>query len=169
MELTLDTVDLRRAIALGPQALARHMDRGIDRVVRDWARDARLNSPESFGELRNSISFRRPSALEGITFVGVDYGPMVEQGTGVYGPEGLPSEILPPVENILDWVKKSGITPRNPGDDQVDVAFAIAQSIAQGGTPAQPFLGPAFDDNRAAAERRLNAAIDAALAEIDAA
>lgn len=166
MDLTIDTAELQQALREGPAVLSKHMDRAIGRVVLTMANDARQAAPKATSQLTGSVLTSRPSALEGRVEVAAEHGVYVERGTGVYGPGGTPSGKLPPVANIVDWLKARRIEPRNPGDSLEDAAFAIARKIARTGTPPQPFLQPSFDRNKADAERRINAAIDAALAEI---
>lgn len=65
---------------------------------------------------------------------------------------------MPPVEAITEWVRKKGIadtysikTQRQSKRDASfdnraqNIAFAIARKIARQGTPAKPFLFPAFE------------------------
>lgn len=169
MELEINSAALQAAIAAGPAVLTKHMDRAIGRVVQTMGRAGRRNAPKAFSQLTNSIQVRRPDALSGEVIVGAEHGFYVEHGTGQFGPgSAIGLHRMPPVASILDWVKLRQIQPDDPDMSQEDLAFVIAKAIATTGTPAQPFLQPAFDDNKAAAEARLNAAIDAALEEIGA-
>jgi hypothetical protein len=158
LELNVSTGNLRQALELAPKALARHMDSAIGRITQEMADAARLKAPEAFGQLRQSIRPHRPSLYEGIIAPAVDYARMVEEGTPGGGPP-------PPPNNILDWVRRKHITPRQPGMTETGLARLIARSIAVSGTPAQPYLRPAFEQNRESAGRRIDAAIDAALRE----
>lgn len=45
---------------------------------------------------------------------------------------------FPPPDALIPWVRRHGMPD--------SAAFAIARKIAQRGTPASPFLGPAFDE-----------------------
>lgn len=161
MELTLDNAGLRRAMARGPATLSKHMDRAIGRIVLEMANAARQNAPKATSQLTGSIITRRPNPLEGLVEVGAEHGLYVEVETG---PQGLP-----PVQNILDWINVRNIQPNDPDTSEEDLAYLIARRIATRGIKAQPFLQPAFDDRKAAAERRMNTAIDSALREMGAA
>lgn len=159
LELTIEASALQRALLASPRALERHLDRAIGRVTQEIARDARIKAPKAFSTLTNSIRGFRPSTSEGIVAPGVDYARLVEEGTEGGG------DRLPPTRNLLDWVKVKGISPNDPDMTQEDLAFAIARSIAVKGTPAQPYLRPALEENRARAERLISRAIDDALRE----
>ena len=168
MELTIDSEPLERAIAMGPRTLAKHLDRAIGRSIHEMARSAKGHAPKANSELTNAINAVQPNALEGLVVVGVDYGQAVEEGTGAYGPEGRPSGKVPPEVHIEDWIRVKHITPDDPNMDAEDLAFVIARSIAARGTPAQPYMQPAYDENVDKAQRRIDAAIDAAIEEMGA-
>jgi len=162
LELTASNSRLNQALALAPKALERHMDDAIDVITQMMARDARIKAPKAFSTLTDSIRRTRPSRYEGIIAPAVNYARMVEEGTKGAG------DRLPPHASILDWIKVKHITPRDPEMTEDQLAHVIARSIAIKGTPAQPYLAPAFEDNKASAARRIDAAIDAALREVSA-
>lgn len=162
MDLRLDTAELQQALREGPAVLSKHMDRAIGRIVLTMANDARQAAPKAFSQLSNSIHTSRTSLLEGRVEVAAEHGLYVEQGTRPRRDRNN----TPPEANILDWLRIKGIEPNSPSMDQEELAFVIARSIALRGTPAQPYLAPSFERNKADAERRMNAAVDAALAEI---
>ncbi|HFD81050.1 MAG TPA: hypothetical protein ENK05_11780 [Gammaproteobacteria bacterium] len=158
LELRVETEELRRAIAAGPKVLEKHMDLAIGRVVREMSRSAIRKAPKATSQLTDSIMFAQASPYEGLVFAGTEYARMVEEGTDAGG--------FPPEQTILDWIKDARIKPDDPSMDQEDLAYVMARSIALKGTPAQPFMAPAFEDNKARAERRINRAIRAALREM---
>lgn len=166
MGLNINQAGLQLALSRSPQILTRHLSPAIDRVLLTFQRSAKAYAPKAFSTLAQSVQIHRLGPLAGQVRVASDYGPMVEFGTGPQGPAARSSHKAPPVSRILDWVKLRRIQPHDPGMDQADLAFAIARSIAVKGTPAKPFLSPAFDDDKSQAEQRLNKAIDAALAEM---
>ena len=52
------------------------------------------------------------------------------------------------VQNLIDWMKRKGITP-NEGNDEKDyrhVAILMAMDIYQNGLTARPFLYPAYQE-----------------------
>lgn len=160
LELTIDSRELQRALLAGPHVLEKHLDRAIGRTVQEMARSARRHAPKAVSTLVNTIKPEQPSALEGRVVVGVDYARAVEEGTA--------GGRFPPVDNILDWVKVTRQVPDDPSLSPDDLAFVIARSIARRGTPPQPYLAPALEENRSRAERRISQAIDDALRELNA-
>jgi len=163
MELVIDADKLQQAILRSPVVLERELDKAIGRSVHEIARSARRLVPKAHSILVNSIHVERPSALEGIVAPSTDYAQAVEEGTGIQGPQGTPSNVMPPIEPIEDWIRVAGITPNDPSMNQNDLAWAIARSIAEGGTPPQPYMAPALEEKRGRAEQLLNVAIDKAL------
>lgn len=163
MELIIDADRLQKAILKAPDVLERELDKGIGRSVHEMARSARRHAPKAHSLLVNSIDVERPAPLEGIVAPSMDYAQAVEEGTGLQGPQGTPSGVMPPIEHIEDWIGVAGITPNDPSMDRKDLAWAIARSIAEKGTPPQPYMEPALEENRARAERHIGAAIDKAL------
>ena len=161
MELTFNGKVLQQALLQGADVLVRYMDKAIDRTVQEMARAARRNAPKAFSTLTQSIRPLRPNRLEGIVAPGVDYAQLVEEGTGS-------NPGFPPTDTIEDWIKVKNITPNDPSMSTRDLAYVMARSIALKGTPAQPFMQPAFDDNKARAERRFNKALRDAIKEIGA-
>jgi len=158
MEIVIDNKRIVQAFEASPAILTKHLNRAIGRVVREMARDARRGAPKASSTLTNSISQRLPSPLSGEVFAGVDYARMVEEGTGRGG--------FPPRRTLLDWIRTRRIEPRRAGMDDNALAYVIGRSIARKGTPAQPYMAPALEKNRARAAKRVDDAIDAALREI---
>lgn len=103
--------------------------------------DAKRRAPANFGHLRSVIRTRFNEAqtlaevgvFEGATAGGhqVNYAPYVELGT-----RGQPRK-FPPLAPLILWAR------RKLGDARL--AWPVALKIYQRGTPAQPFLKPAFD------------------------
>ena len=166
MELIIDTDALHRAMAGGPEILAKHLDRVISRGVQVIARTARGDAPKATSQLTNAIQPVSVSPFEGEVVVGADYSVMVEEGTGTHGPEKQASGRMPPVNQIRDWVKDKHLVPNDPTMSPANLAFVIARSIAEGGTRKQPYLGPAFEVHKDAIAREIDAAIDAAIEEM---
>jgi len=158
LEVTFDTKRFRRALRRAPDVLERHVDRAIGRSVREMARTARRLAPKATSQLTNSILSRQPSPLEGLVRAGVDYAPMVETGTGPGG--------RPPQRAMLTWLRLHQIQPHDPGMSDEDLAFVMARAIVRHGTPAQPFMAPAFRRHEADARQRIDAAVSASLNEI---
>lgn len=155
-----------RAWAASPQRLEREMNSAITRLVAEMARTARDKAPKATSVLTNSIASRMLSPLEGVVTAGVDYARMAEEGTGLWGPQKQASGKLPPVQNILDWVKAKHLTPDDPNMDEEDLAFLIARSIAARGTPSQPYFQPTVNEFGPRGEALMSAGIDRVLAAL---
>jgi len=162
-DLTIDSDRLQRALTRAPRVLAVEMNKAVARTVQEMARSARRHAPKAFSHLVNSIGAVQVSPLEGLVVAGMDYARMVEEGTGPQGPQARDGGGFPPVQHILDWIRVKRIVPDDPGMDQRDLAFAIARGIARKGTPPHPFMAPAFADNKARAEQRIDAAVSRAI------
>ena len=152
-----------RAMAASPERLEREMSGAISRLVAEMARAARDKAPKATSLLTHSIAARMTGPLEGVVASGVDYARAAEEGTGLWGPHKQASGKLPPVENILDWVKVKHLTPDDPNMDEEDLAFLIARSIAARGTPSQPYFEPMVKEFGARGESLMNAAIERTL------
>lgn len=153
--LSIHSDNLMRALLQAPDKLEKEMGNATLRNIKEIARSARDKAPKAFTTLTQSINDVMISAYEGLIAPTVDYAQAVEEGTD--------GGAMPPVQNILDWIRVRNIEPNHPDMDQEDLAFVIAQSIAVRGTPAQPYMEPALEDNRGRAERRYNEAIERAL------
>lgn len=160
LTLTVQNKRLMQAIEQGPEVLEKHLQQALLRSVKEMARAARRKAPKANSTLTQSINHRQPSPLVGEVVAGVDYARMVEEGTGPGG--------SPPIQDLMDWLGVKRIEPNDPDMDQRDLAFVIARSIAINGTPAQPYLQPAFDSLKQRAENRINRAIGAAMQELSA-
>lgn len=127
-------------------ALDKALSAGIGRVAEEGAREAKRRAPKAASTLTNSIRAARRSSLEYEVSAGADYAPMVERGTGLWGPAGRPSNKIPPLQSLTDWIRVRRITPDDPDMDVEELALLIGRSIAARGTPKQPFMAPAYAD-----------------------
>lgn len=160
LEFTYQSQGLLQALRHSPQALNKYMSLAVLRSVQEMARSARGYAPKAESTLTQSINHRMVSPLEGEVAAGVNYARMVEEGTGPGGTPGWAA--------LVDWINVKGITPRDPSMDQADLTFLIIQKIHKTGTPAQPFMQPAYDINQGRAEQRMDRAIEQAIREISA-
>lgn len=130
----------------------------LERSARKIERAAKHNAPVAFGQLRADIAAQGPQRRGTVVFwsVGVrnsNYAPFVEFGTGPAGaksalsPEAQqamadmgyshgPGNFIPPVQIILQWVRKKGLPE--------SAAWPIARQIGRAGLTAHPFLFPAY-------------------------
>ena len=110
-------------------ALASDIKEAVVSSSETVSHDAKGFCPVSDGRLRSSIRaayYRNHLASEVGT--DVEYAPYVEFGSRPH---------WAPIAPLRRWAEKHGISP-----------FAVQLSIARKGTPAQPFLFPAFEVER---------------------
>jgi HK97 gp10 family phage protein len=139
--------------------------------------EAKKLAPVNFGNLRNSIYLKEFAENGGFVYsvgAGVKYAPYVEFGTGgkVSIPNGYADyamqfkgktggKFIDMVRALAEWVSKKGISgtysvktqrrTRNKSTQNkqnMSVAYAIAISILKKGLRPQPFLIPAFEQER---------------------
>lgn len=164
--IQIENKSLIEAFRKGPDALRRHMNQAVLRSVMEIARTARANAPKGVSTnapkgvstLTHSIKQRMVNPLTGEVKPHVDYARYVEEGIGPGG--------SPPLSAMRQWIKAKGITPRNPNISEADLPYVIARHIAINGTPAQPYLMPAFESKKARAEQLISLAIDKTLQEM---
>jgi HK97 gp10 family phage protein len=141
-------------------------------------RDAKRNAPVNFGSLRKSIHAESMlNGLTGKVIVDASYAPYVEFGTGgkVSVPSGYESFAMQFKGGksgtyydfllaIMQWIKRKGITPKDATysvksqrrigsksqkfDQDVRMAQSIAFSILKKGIRPQPFLIPAYEEEK---------------------
>jgi hypothetical protein len=160
LSLQITNRGLLQALSQGPEVLRKHLNLAILRSVMEIARSARRHASKAFSTLTQSIKQQMIDPLTGEVAPHVDYSEMVETGTG---PGGHPTD-----ESILRWLQVKHISPRDPTMTEQDLAFVIARSIAHKGTPEQPYMAPALAENKDRAARRIDAAINKALKEMQA-
>lgn len=135
--------------------------------------EAKKLTPVDMGRLRASISVKYyQNGLTAEVSTNVGYGAFVEFGTGPRGKQGHPLRgplppgyaygnggKMPPLDLILEWVKRKGIRPKGyakmpragskgrGGYDKAlrSIAFLIARAIAKRGQYASPFMFPALE------------------------
>jgi len=132
--------------------------------------DAKKLAPINLGNLRNSIYLVEESKDNNKYVFGVGssarYAPYVEFGTGgkVSIPNGFQDyaaqfkgktngTFKDMVLALTDWVQKKGITGK--GKNARSVAYAIALSILRKGLRPQPFLIPAFEQEKSKLIQRI--------------
>jgi len=115
----------------------------VGRATRGTKAEARDRCPKAFGKLRSSIRLRYSNAGKiGEVYVGERYGQWVE-GIWHKGIIGRAKGKWPPIEPILAWVRKLGIAS-SWNVSEKSATYMVRRKIGKKGTPAQPFLGPAF-------------------------
>ena len=131
--------------------------------------DAKRLAPVNLGTLRNTIFIESvsPAANKFMFTIGAKarYAPYIEFGTGgkVSIPAGYESyasqfktktggTFKEMVKALMEWVEKKGI---GSGKNSKSVAYIIALSILRKGLRPQPFLIPAFEQERPKLKSRI--------------
>ena len=107
---------------------------------------ARRKVPVDTGALRRSITKKLDwtgSSLRGIVGPTEPYGICVEKGTKPH---------FPPVGALRGWAGKRGINP-----------YALAVAISRGGTEAQPYMEPTFEQKKDYVDRIIKTAVQRAI------
>jgi HK97 gp10 family phage protein len=131
--------------------------------------DAKRLAPVNLGTLRNTIFIESvsPAANKFMFTIGAKarYAPYIEFGTGgkVSIPAGYETyasqfktktggTFKEMVKALMEWVEKKGI---GSGKNSKSVAYIIALSILRKGLRPQPFLIPAFEQERPKLKSRI--------------
>jgi HK97 gp10 family phage protein len=133
--------------------------------------DAKKLSPVNFGQLRNSIALTKDSELTYTVSANASYSAYVEFGTGpqVNVPADFKSyaqqfkgksggSFKDMVEALTLWVKAKGI---GNGKNQKGLAYIIALSILRKGLRPQPFLIPAYEQEKPKLIQNINNLLNA--------
>lgn len=150
---TKTPAELTEALESLPDALTDELEAAGEDIGVRIRGAAQGNAPVDRGRLRASLS----SLVEtvGATLVRIQVGSNVDQAAPM---EHGTDPFFPPPSELRGWAG------RVLGDE--DLAWPVAQSIAETGIEAQPYLGPAFEDNVAWAVDRINTAVENAFAEV---
>jgi len=164
-EITTNAAEKAEQLRRFPDLIDKYLRPAVDHSTGIMARSAKRNAIEQGATahqiLVNSINKELSAdGLEGVVRANTSYAVYVEEGTRGGG--------YPPHQTVIDWLRVKHITPRTPGMTEDELAFLISRDIALNGTPAKPFMQPAFDSEKDATFARLNAAIDKVIAEIGA-
>lgn len=139
---------------LNTRALINYLERSVSvidgaaakllrRLSQEGAREARRHAPKAESTLTNSIRDKHQSASFHQIVAGVHYARYVEEGTDKGG--------WVPDQTMLDWIDVKGITPDDEDMSMEQLAYLIQTKIFNQGTPAQPFMKPAFEHIKAKA------------------
>lgn len=133
--------------------------------------DAKKLAPVNFGQLRNSIALTKESELTYTVSANASYAAYVEFGTGpqVNVPIDFQSyaqqfkgkrsgSFKDMVEALTLWVKAKGI---GNGKNQKGLAYIIALSILRKGMRPQPFLIPAYEQEKPKLIQNINNLLNA--------
>jgi hypothetical protein len=162
-EITTNAGPLAQALRNSPATIKKYLSPALTLSVLNIARQAKRNlrahGSMAYSTLINSInSFTSLDGLEAEAFAGTTYARYVEEGTRGGG--------YPNQQTIIDWLRVKRISPRDPEMSDSELAYLIARKIALQGTPAAPFMEPAFQSEKEAAIKRVNTAVRRAIREI---
>jgi HK97 gp10 family phage protein len=137
---------------------------------------AKRLAPINLGNLRNSITVTESGSNTDFVYkinATAKYAPYVEFGTGPMAEKSIPSEykeyaakfrgktgstFQQMIEAIMLWVKRKGLAN---GKNERSVAFLIARSILRKGLRPQPFLIPAFEQEKSKLLKRIKEILNA--------
>lgn len=139
IEVDHNIEQVRAAFRKAPLVMLKRADQSLAKSRERIVRGAKRNTAKAESTLTNSIFGKRVTIGEHFIGVGAAHGRAVEEGTGPGG--------SPPIQSLLDWMRVKGIRGVDE-DDTINIAFLIRKKIAFTGTPAQPYLRPAYRSER---------------------
>jgi hypothetical protein len=173
IKLRYDDANARAALAAAPEVVTRRLYWALERGAQEIAREARGRSPKAFSHLVNSISVYREgdlalsvrpgkiSAPWGDLSVrpGMNYAPWVEGGR-------MPMRKTGTQNGLLEWIRLK-VDPTAEGKKLDRLGYVIARAISRRGIQPQPFMQPALEMKRARVVELADAAMRAAVNEIN--
>jgi len=142
MKLSVDhnTAHLQRLLKLAPKKVRHIVDQVLLKYALKISRKAQRNSPKAFSQLRNSILVSQLGVADYEINSGTNYARYVEEGSDEGG--------KPTIDSLVDWIRVKRIEPDDPYMEEEELAYLIQRAIGRSGTPAQPFMVPAYDSFR---------------------
>ncbi len=162
---------LQQSIKQKSKEFKDELDGELERACQGIVNQAKVNAPKNISTLTQSIGFTG-SNLSYLIRVGAKYGHIMEFGSKTFVKvpseltsyaaqfKGQPSggDFATLLASIKIWVKRKGIgvtysvktrrKKRQTKDELDSIAFLIAMTIAKKGVKPQPFLFPAFFNER---------------------
>ena len=112
---------------IGEKISEQNAEQALGKACALLEREAKMKAPKDTGALRNSITSKIEydgEEVSGIVFTPLEYAPYIEYGTGLFAENGGRTEVPWSYQDDEgNWHSTSGIHP-------------------------QPFMRPAFDENR---------------------
>ncbi len=133
--------ELQQAMDRAPSQVMKAVDGAVGRAAQEVARKAKDLAPKADSTLANSIRASRMTLGTWMASANTRHAEAVEAGTRGGG--------APPLQTLMDWIKRKGITPRQASTTPRDLAHMIRRQIFRTGTPAQEYMKPALDALRA--------------------
>jgi len=152
-EGALSPEELAGALDRLPSALNEHLEQAGRRIGERFRGDAAANAPKDRGDLASSIESVVRSVAGTLIEIrfgsNLDYAAPHEFGTGPF---------FPPPSELRGWAR------RVLGDG--DLAYPVAQSIAETGIEEKRFLRDALEDNLVFAVAQIEQAVDRAFSDV---
>lgn len=159
IELRYDDANARASLQKAPDVVARRLDVALSSGARQIMLEARERSPKAFSHLVNSIMVRREGTLHYSVHPAINYAPWVEGGR-------MPMRKTGTKNGLLEWIRLK-VDPTAEGKKLDRLGYVIARAISRKGIQPQPFMQPAFEAKRARVVELADAAMRAAVDEIN--
>jgi len=163
--------EIQDAIKKMSKVVSKEVSNEIEASVKKIASDAKRAAPINFGKLRGAIKWDKESELTYSVGAYTSYAAYVEFGTGPLTniPNGYSTfasqfkqksggKFKDMVNALTLWVERKGI---GNGKNAKGLAYIIALSILKKGMRPQPYLIPAFEQEKKLLIQRLNNILNA--------
>lgn len=155
------------------KAARKGLERAGMQIVEDAKQNLRGGNSVVTGQLRASGKVQRVEGDEQQIDVGF-FSQNTRGGYAAYVEYGRKSGKMPPVDEIVQWLRKKSATRagsksalasaavfmgRKPADYIRSLAWAVARTIGKKGTRPHPFFGPAVEKNKKAVGDAIAAAV----------
>ena len=159
IDLRYDDANARAALVAAPEIVTRRLGWALASGAREIRMAARERSPKAFSHLVNSIMEHREGDLHYSVRTGMNYAPWVEGGR-------MPMRRTGTKNGLLEWIRLK-VDPAAEGKELDRLGYVIARAISRQGLQPQPFMQPAFETKRARVVELADAAMRAAVDEIN--
>lgn len=137
----IQSEQLDAALKRAPRVMVRSLESALDRAGHTLAHAARreieANDSIAFSTLIQTVRSEQPFPLARDVVAGVRYARAVEDGTGGY-------RGMPPRYPLAQWLRiRFGYSDQEAWQR----SFPLARHIARRGTPAKPFMKPAYQQS----------------------
>lgn len=177
IEVRLDHDQALRGLEHLPGAVTAAVDAELGAIAQTGANLMKLRLAQNRSMARSTLANSIHAVKQGLMhwFVGpsVNYGRMVEEGTG---PAAGRASYMPKVEHLEDYIRqrgglrmqgKPGSTRRNRVLTEIrDRAWGLAMHIRRHGTRPHPFVAPTADRLRESVPTRVTAAVQRGLQQV---
>ena len=166
--ITVDARKIRRiekALGRFPEIVKEELKKAMQDVVLAIEGKAKELCPVMTGKLRASIKGEVESWFRGFIGTNTEYAPWVEYGTDPHPITPTSGKAL--AFDVVDSVQIFGKRGQRLKHAKESSKTIIVKSVEHPGTPAQPFLEPAFEYGKKIAAEYMDAALERAIRRID--